>query len=660
VVALGICPHCGLACRLRFGTSEGRISSTGPDPTDPVSGGSPCVRGLKVHEAIYRGRIMEPLVRNGKRGRPRAVGWREALETVARGIAGSDPEDVHFAISGRVTNEDALALVRTALSVVGTPNVDNASARVCHASTVDAMREIYGVPASTGTLDDVMSMDLLLLAGTNPAVDYPPMYARISRARARGTAVIYLGSLIAETSRSSDVSLLVRPGGEVAVLNYIAREILESRAHAEGVELIDGFNEYRDWLMEYDLPRAEEALMGSPEALRSAVELIAGSTHMGVASGMGLAHGPGGCAALRSLYDLALLKGATTVTMRGLVNVQGVGDMGACPGLRCWDGDSRARAEERWGPVPRGGSTFTEAILSGSPEVLIMTDMNPMHSMASPRTVERALENSFVVCMCSYPNETSELADVVLPVPLMPEREGTVTNGERRVRPVMRAARPPGSHVQEWEIASGLARILGRDLGYSSVLDVTREMVYLAPGYRAIDPAALVAGRDQWAEKGPLRPRFAPAIDPGPVEAPPGSWILVDIRSPHHFVGGEITWRIRSLARASGGPAVLMNPADIEELGLGVDGPRVRVCSDAGCLEAPVRGNPTIPRGFVGYHLSNRGIRYNDIVPPELSTCSGTPRYKYIPVRVYVGDEQLSPASIGPGAEIVDIGGNEF
>lgn len=598
-----------------------------------------------MHEAMYRGRLMAPIVRGGKRGRPRTVGWREALEIVARELAGSDPEGVHIAISGRVTNEDALALVRTALAVVGTPNVDNASARVCHSSTVDALREIYGVPASTGTLDDIGGLDLLLLAGTNPAVDYPPMYSRISRARARGTAVVYMGSVAAETSRASDLSLLVRPGGEVAVLNYIAREVIESRAYADGVELVDGFREYREWVMGYDLTRAADALMGSPGELRRAAELVAGSARMGVASGMGLAHGPGGCAALRSLYDLALLKGARVLTMRGLVNVQGVGDMGACPGLRCWDDASRSRAEGRWGPIPGGGITFTDALLGGSPEVILMTDMNPVHSMPSPRAVERALENSFVVCMCSYPNETTELADVLLPTPLMPEREGTVTNGERRVRPVRPAAPPPGSQLQEWRIASELARILGRELGYSSAMDVTREMVELVPGYRSVDPGALASGLDQWAQKGPIRPRFALATDPGPVDVPPGSWLLVDLRSPHHFLGGEVTWRVRSLARASGGPAVLMNPADLEELG--IEGLRVRVCSDAGCLEAPARGSAVIPRGFIGYHLSNRRARYNDLVPPELSKCSRTPRYKFIPVRVYLGDAQLVPPSAG-------------
>ena len=286
--------------------------------------------------------------------------------------------------------------------------------------------------------------------------------------------------------------------------------------------------------------------------------------------------------------------------------------------------------------------------------MILMTDMNPLHSMPSPRAVERALEDAFVVCMCSYPNETSELADVILPVPLMPERSGTVTNGERRVRPVRPAVPPYGSSRQEWEIAVELSRLLGRGIEYSSTAEITREIVELAPGYGGIRVEALLEGLDQWAEKAPRGARFEVAEDPGPVSQAPDEWILVDLRSPQHFLGGELTWRVRSLARASGGPAVLMNPGDVEDLGL--RGSRVRVCSAAGCLEAPVRESSVVPRGFLGYYLSNRGMRYNDLVPPELSACSRTPRYKYIPVRLYAGGRQLSPPARGIAVEAADSG----
>ncbi|MGC8696686.1 MAG: molybdopterin oxidoreductase family protein, partial [Conexivisphaera sp.] len=490
-----------------------------------------------------------------------------------------------------------------------------------------------------------------------PAVDYPPMYSRISRARARGMPLIYMGSLNAETARSADVVLLVRPGGEVAVLNYMAREILESSGARSFIQ-VPGFDSYVEWLSDYDRARAEAALMGRPGELRRAVELVVESSRMGVASGMGLTHGPGGCAALTALYNLALLKGATVLTMRGLVNVQGVGDVGACPGLGCWDDAHRSAAEERWGPLPRGGMAFTDAILEGRPEVIVMTDMNPLHSMPSSRVVKRTLEDAFVVCMCSYPNETSALADVLLPVPMMPERSGTVTNGERRVRPVRPAVPPYGSSRQEWEIAVDLSRILGRDMGYSSAMDITREIVELAPGYGNLDIRALSDGLDQWAEKSPRSARFAVADDPGPLSTAPGEWLLVDLRSPQHFLGGEVTWRIRPLARASGGPAVLMNPRDIEELGL--RGTTVKVCSNVGCIEAPARESAIVPRGFLGYYLSNRGIRYNDLVPPELSGCSRTPRYKYIPVMLYADGERLDPpaSSSATTVEVVDIDGD--
>ncbi len=634
-----ICPYCGMACRLIADVSGGSLRAI-PDPEDPVSLGSPCVRGLTVGEALRPGRLGRPMVRREKRGRAEPVDWGEAISAVVRGLSGRSPDEVHVAISGRVTNEDALALVRLALAVLGTPNVDGASARVCHSSTVGVLREVLGVPSSTGRLDDMDGLDLLLLAGTNPAVDYPPMYVRILRAKARGMRVIYLGAIRAETSRIADSTLLVRPGGEAAVLNYIAREVLASGL-APHASALHGFRDYEAWVSSYDRVRAEAALLVDPGELSRALDMVMGSKRMGVASGMGLTHGPNPCASLAALYDLAALKGALVMTMRGLVNVQGVGDMGACPGLGCWDEGHRAAAEARWGTLPRGGTTFTDALLRGKPGAVLMTEMNPIHSMPSPSLIEEALEGAFVVCMCSYLNETSELADVLLPVPLMPERAGTITNGERRVRPVLPAIPPHGQSLQEWEIAVLLSRALGREMGYSSVWDITREIKELVPGYKGLDLEALRSGVDQWADKSPHSPRLVVEEDLGPLEVGPDEWILVDLRSPHHFLGGEATWRVRSLARASGGPAILMNPEDLEELGL--RGIRVRACTGAGCIEAPAAPSPVLPRGFVGYYLSNRGKRYNDLVPPRLSKCSMTPQYKYLAARLYVGQEPLRP-----------------
>ena len=639
----GLCMYCGLGCRLKFMVRDGMLVGTLPDPSDPVSMGSPCIRGLTIHEVAYRGRVLRPMIREEK-GRPlREATWGEALEAVADEIRSVDPEEVAIAISGRITNEDAFSLIKLALAVIGTSNVDGIN-RVCHAPTIEALNYIFGLPASTGKLEDLDSLDFLLLAATNPAVDYPAMYSRMARAHSRGMRMAFVGTIASETSRIADASVLVRPGGEATIFNYMSREVMEAGAYPSWVEGLEGFREYSKLVRGYGIERATSVLLSPQSTLRTATELLVSSSNMGVMSGVGLTQREGAMVALHALYDLALLKGATVLTQRGLVNVQGIGDMGASPHVPPPWGE---RAEGLWGvtlPSDRG-LTLGEALTDGRGRVLILSDMNPLHSMPDTKAVERTLERSFVVCMCNYYNETVKLADVVLPTPIMPEREGSVTTGERRVRPVKPVASPPGLTRQEWVIASGIAASLNRGdlMGYSDVWDVTEEIVKLVPGYEDVSVEALKGGEDQWADKSPRGMKFALTIEGDPLVPPPDRpWLLVSIRGPVHFLGGEITWRSKRLARAAEAPSILLNSEDIMDLGL-KEGERLTVCSDVGCLEAPAKISPLLPRGFIGYHLHNRRRVYNRLVPLRLERGPKTPAYRYVPVKLLTRNGEVKP-----------------
>jgi Uncharacterized anaerobic dehydrogenase, COG3383 len=120
-------------------------------------------------------------------------------------------------------------------------------------------------------------------------------------------------------------------------------------------------------------------------------------------------------------------------------------------------------------------------------EVLILLGCDPLADFPDRRLAEQALENvPFVVAVDCFATESAQMANVLLPAAMFSEKEGTTTNLEGRVTRVVEKVVPPGSAWSDWMIACELARSLGGDLGFSSTLDVTEEIVSLAPAYRGL------------------------------------------------------------------------------------------------------------------------------------------------------------------------------
>src|SRR6188508_222745 len=87
--------------------------------------------------------------------------------------------------------------------------------------------------------------------------------------------------------------------------------------------------------------------------------------------------------------------------------------------------------------------------------------------MPDQATVRRALERAeFVVVQEAFSTTaTCAYADLLLPATTWGEKEGTVTNSERRISRVRAAAAAPGDARDDWVIACDFARRLEARLG---------------------------------------------------------------------------------------------------------------------------------------------------------------------------------------------------
>ncbi|MCE4627595.1 MAG: molybdopterin-dependent oxidoreductase [Desulfurococcales archaeon] len=642
--------YCGMACQLNYVFENGRLARVRPLRTDPVSRGAPCIKGLTLHEVVGKGRLKRPLVRRSPWRPPREASWQEALGLLADWLRDADPHEVMVIASGKTSNEDVYSLVKLARGVIGTPNVDNCCGRLCHAPTITVLKDIYGIPASPGYFDDILSLDLLLLAGTNPASNYPVMFNRIIAAKRRGNLkLITVDAVRSETSQYSDYPLIVRPGSELAVFNYFARSIIEHGAYDDEAESLPGFREYARAVAPFTLELTARISGVSEQLLRSASLALIESRARGVANGMGLTQHSNSVETLYALYDLSLLMSAKVVTGRGEVNVQGAGDMGASPDSLPTGGmETFSELSRLWGlPVePVRGVTMSEAFFHEPMGVYLISSMNPAHSMPATDIVARRLENSFAVQMDSYYNETSEHATLILPTPLLVERDGTVTSGERRVRSIGSPLAPPPGTRREWIIAAALARLIGAGdkFDYDSTWDITREITRVVPAYRQVDAEKLMRGEDQWASKSIRWKRFRPPVFKGLDEArsPGYPWILTSFRSSHHFLSNEATSKSETLSKFPERPGLYMSREDMECLGL-ADGDLVRICTRHACKELRVYSSHKLPRGVLGAYWHFREVEFNRLVPLRFETVTMTPQYKNIPARLEREGRVLRP-----------------
>ena len=605
MIVKSTCIFCGAGCRLRYVVDDNKIVNILPDPDDPVSEGKPCVKGLSIH-TLQPKRVMEPLVREAD-GEFSRVSWEYALDLIQDRLENTAPERTGWAGSGEITNEDNYIIQKFAREVIGSDNVDSC-ARLCHAPTVKAYNDMLGVPASPDYENDIYSLDLLLVVGTNPASNYPTVFSKIVAARSKGLKLACINTWENETGKFADYKVITKPGRMI----YVVMGILHYLIYEKGVRSdIEGFDELKHSVAPFDAETVSQIAGVPKERIVELAEAIYSAERIGVMHGMKYTQTYHGTDAVKALTSIALLKNGKIITERGKINIQGAGDVGI---------------------APKYGLALTEFLTTKPVDFFFTSIFNPARSMPHLRLVWRNLERMFVVQATPYFNDTTEFADVVLPTPLLYEREGTVTIGERRVRYVRRVVAPPGEARQEWAFLQDLARNMGESWKYRSPKDVFYEITTTVDGYMHIDPELVYSGEDVFAEKGVRKKRFCP-LNPRVVEHPGYPYTLFTARRMSQFNTGDLTMtsdRLRAMAPKN---VLWMNPKDMEREAL-KDGDVVRLESPVGAVEISVQASETMPEGAVATTFHSHDVPVNVLTSLDLDPDTKIPAFKTVPVRI--------------------------
>ncbi|MEX1218657.1 MAG: FdhF/YdeP family oxidoreductase [Acidimicrobiales bacterium] len=486
------------------------------------------------------GRLAHPMRRRrGERGFTQ-ISWDEALDVVTDRLRATDPDRVGMFITSRgITNETYYAAGKAARAM-GIANVDSA-ARICHAPSTTALKATVGIAATTCSLSDLFTTDLVVIWGANPANNQPVFMKYLYKARMTGTRVVVINPFlepglenywVPSTTESAlfgtkmcDLHIPVRPGGDVAFADAALKRLLERNEvdHAFINDHTENWNEVVAHLagLTYEELLAEAGLIMSQ--LDSFVDEYANASAAILLWSMGITQHKHAGEGVRGIVNLALARGnvgrngAGLMPLRGHSGVQGGAEMGAyataLPGGLEPNQANAAALSQQWGfEVPaRAGMTaaeMPEAALAGDLDVLWMSGGNFLEALPDPRSVERSLEHVPLRVHQDIVLSSQMLIPgddvIVLPVSTRYEQEGggTETTTERRIVFSPEIPREVGEARSEWrlfsEIAARVRPETSEAFSWRDNQQLREEIASVVPAYAGIESLAKTGDEVQW------------------------------------------------------------------------------------------------------------------------------------------------------------------
>ena len=483
------CAYCGVGCGIEAMVGEGRDVQIKGDPDHPANQGALCSKGTHLGETVgLEGRLQHPMIG----GEP--VGWDRALNEVAgrmqAAIAEHGPDSVAFYVSGQLLTEDYYVANKLAKGFLGTGNIDTNS-RLCMASAVAAHNRAFGEDVVPVSYDDIDEADLILLVGSNTAWCHPVIWQRIEKARERrGTKLVVIDPRKTETAELADLHISIDPDGDVALFNALLAEM-----HVRG--LIDEDDLARNCTVPEDfwdgLHHSNPQACG--EKFKQLADLVANYPRMLTVFSQGANQSVQGTDKGNAIINLHLAlgrinsSGAGPFSITGQPNAMGGREVGGLAStLACHLGfsdEERGSVARFWntgrlcsGPGLKAVDMF-RAVHDGRIKFLWVMATNPAVSMPDAGFVREALARcpTVVVSDVIADTDTGRLADIRLPALAWGEKDGTVTNSERRISRQRALFAAPGEARADWKIVCDVAGRMGHeaDFAFTNPAEIFRE-----------------------------------------------------------------------------------------------------------------------------------------------------------------------------------------
>ncbi len=455
-----------------------------------VNRGKLCLKGIFEHELFdSAGRGTQPLMRDHWHQEWQPSDWDTSLDKLHDEIKriqneyGADS----FAIisTGQMLTEEFYTLGKLTRGLVGTNNYDG-NTTLCMASAVSGYKRSFGSDGPPGCYEDFEHTDCLIAWGSNLPEQHPIIYWRMKEAQeARNFPLIVVDPRVTMLAQNAHMHLPITPGTDVvlqnALMHVILEEGLEDSAYIEANT--NGIEELRAEVAKYDPVTAAKICGIDEDSIRQMARLFANAGAAMQIWTMGINQSTHGSDGVVGINNLALLTGnigkpgGTSLSITGQCNAMGTREWSSCSGLPNYRYlENQADREEMakfWNvdveffPKKRGmfQTDIYHAIESGQIKGIWLIATNPLTSLPNSSRVRKAMEKLEFCAVqdCYQDSESNQYAHLYLPAGTWAEKEGVMTNTERRINLVKPICKPPGQAKPDLWVFNRMAERFNTD-----------------------------------------------------------------------------------------------------------------------------------------------------------------------------------------------------
>jgi assimilatory nitrate reductase catalytic subunit len=487
------CPYCGVGCGVDVtieadANADKKLTDLRGSSDHPANFGRLCVKGSKLLETnTVSGRLLSPMIDNKK------ASWDDAITHAASKlnqiIAQHGPDSVAFYVSGQLLTEDYYIANKLMKGYIGSANIDTNS-RLCMSSAVAAYQRAFGADAVPCCYEDLEQAELLILVGSNAAWTHPVLFQRIERAKKLNPdmQVVTIDPRRTATSELADIHLAIKPGTDVVLFNgllaYLAAhdtlDISYISSYTQGFAKV--LNNCAPWTIDKVAKQCDVTEL----QLLSFYKLFSQTDKVVTAYCMGVNQSSSGTDKANSIINSHLAtgkigrEGCGPFSLTGQPNamggreVGGLANMLACH-MNIENPEHRQTVQNYWqSPTIADKPGFKavdlfENINNGKVKAVWIMATNPMVSMPNRQKIAKALKKCelVVVSECVSKNDTLDYAHIALPATGWSEKDGTVTNSERRISRQRGLLPAPGEAKHDWKIMCDVAKAMGFTSGFN-------------------------------------------------------------------------------------------------------------------------------------------------------------------------------------------------